>query len=113
MRRHASSYFPVFPQKILAQIALDEQDRDPWACWLNLWDFPKTPCATVHVDEPMIVVFPRQCRISIAGMAELAVRPMWRLSFRTDDQFTVHFSNKDGSFVTARWTELRKLARQR
>jgi hypothetical protein len=27
MRRHASSYFPVFAQEILAHIALDEEDR--------------------------------------------------------------------------------------
>jgi hypothetical protein len=31
----------------------------------------------VHVDEPMIVVFPRQCRVSIAGVGELAICPLW------------------------------------
>jgi hypothetical protein len=112
MRRHASSYFPVLPQKILAQIALAEQDRAPWAGGLKLWDFPKMPCATRHVDEPMIVVFPGQCRVSIAGVAELAIRPMWWLSFRAGDESIVHFSEKGGSFVTARWAELCKLARQ-
>jgi hypothetical protein len=65
------------------------------------------------VGEPMIVVFPRQCRVSIAGVGELVIRPMWWLSFRADDEFTVHFSKKGGSFVTARWAERCKLARQR
>jgi hypothetical protein len=65
------------------------------------------------VDELMIVVFPRQCRVSIAGVGELAIRPMWWLSFRAGDEFTVHFPKKGGSFVTARWAELCKLARQR
>jgi hypothetical protein len=61
----------------------------------------------------MIVVFPRQCRVSNAGVGERAMRPIWWLSFRTADEFTVHFSKKGGSFVTASRAELCKLARQR
>jgi hypothetical protein len=94
MRRHASSYLPVLPQKIVARVALDEQDRAPWCCGLKLWDFPKTMSATVLVDEPMVIVFPRHCRVSVAGVGELAVRPMSWLSFRAGDEFSVHFSEK-------------------
>jgi hypothetical protein len=67
----------------------------------------------MYVDQPMLVVVHRQCRVSMAGVGELADRPMWWLSFRAGDEFTVHFWKKGGSFVTGRWAELRKLARQR
>jgi hypothetical protein len=112
MRRHASSCFPVLPQRILAQIALDEVDRAPWASRLEVCNFPNTLWMTKHVDESIIVVFPGQCRVSIAGVGELAIRPLWWLSFRAGDDFTVHFSKKGGSFVIARWDDLCKLARQ-
>jgi hypothetical protein len=59
MRRHASSHFPVLPRIIMAQMALAEHEWAPWACGLKLWECPNTPCASVHVGEPMIV-FPRQ-----------------------------------------------------
>jgi hypothetical protein len=97
MRRHASSYFQVLPQKMLAHIALAQQAPAPWSCGLKLWGFPKTPCATTHVDVPMIVTLPRWGRVLIVGVGELAVRPTWWLSFRAGDEFTVHFPKKGGT----------------
>jgi hypothetical protein len=64
------------------------------------------------VAEPIIVVFPGQCRVSIAGVGELRNRPLWWLSFRAGDEFTVYFSMKGGSFVIDLWDDLCKPARQ-
>jgi hypothetical protein len=112
MRRQASSYFPVLPQKILAQVALDDEDRAPWASRLEVCNSPNVPSVTKHVDEPIIVVFSGQCRVSIAGAGELTIRPLWWLSFRAGDDLTVHFSKKRRSFATARWDALCKLEGQ-
>jgi hypothetical protein len=79
---------------------------------LEVCNCPNVPSVTKHVDEPIIVVFPGQCRVSIAGVEELAIRPLWWLSSRASDDFTVHFSKKGGSFVIARWDDLCKIARQ-
>jgi hypothetical protein len=64
------------------------------------------------VSEPIIVVFPGQGRVSIAGVEELAIRPLWWLSFRAGDDLTVHFSKEGGSFVIARWGDPCNLARE-
>jgi hypothetical protein len=79
---------------------------------LEACNSPNAPSVTKHVDEPIIVVFPRRCRVSIAGVGEPAIRPLWWLSFRAGDDLTVHFSKKGGSFVIARWDDLCKVARQ-
>jgi hypothetical protein len=112
MRRHRPSYFPVLPEKILPQVAFDEEDRAPWASRLEVCSSPNAPSVTKHVDEPMIVVYPGQCRVSIPGVGELAIRPMWWWSFRAGDDFTVHFSKKGRQFRHRRWYDLCKLARQ-
>jgi hypothetical protein len=112
MHRHAASFFPVLPQNILAPNALDKEDRAPWASGLEACDFPNAPSLTKHVNEPNIVVFPGQCRASIARAGELAIRQLWWPSFRAGDGFTVHFSQKAGSFITASRDDLCKLARR-
>jgi hypothetical protein len=62
------------------------------------------------VNEPSIFVFLGKCRVSIAGVRELTIPPLRWLSFRAGDDFTAHFSKKDGRFVTARNASLSLLA---
>jgi hypothetical protein len=49
------------------------------------------PSVTKHANEPILVVLPAQCRVSIAGAGELTIRPLWWLSFRAGNDLTVHF----------------------
>jgi hypothetical protein len=96
---------------VLEQADLPEEARAPWASAVTLYDFPNIPWTTIHVNASIIVVFLVQCRVSIDEVGELAMRPLWWLSFRSGDEFTVKFSRKGGRFVSARWDELCALAR--
>jgi hypothetical protein len=98
---------------VLEQVDLAEEARASWASGVTFHDFPNTPWATLRVNDPMIVVFPVQCRVSVENVGELAMRRLWWLSFRAGDEFTVKFSRRGGRSVSARWDDLCALARTR
>jgi hypothetical protein len=94
---------------VLEQVDLAEEARASWASGVTLYDFPNTPWA--NLNDPMIVVFPVKCRVSVEDVGELTMRPLWWPSCRAGDEFTVEFSGKDGRFVSARRDDLCALAR--